>query len=250
MGAGSPEHAMGDSAVNEQGIVFGHAYAILDVDEFEGQQLIKLRNPHGKSYNTREWEGDWGDSSQEWNERSMAKLNYKPDAEEADGVFWMSTIDFLNNFKYIYICRALTDAEGWANIKCEGAWKGESAAGFPGKFRNLPQYKLTLHEPCDGYISLRQKSGESTFKGKNYIAWVVQAEDGNRIHKINKAAIVGKSSLTNLSVVSGEITFSRNFSYPYTFTIMCGSKVAGQGGEGDFDLTVYARDPRMKLEQL
>lgn len=80
--------------------------------------------------------------------------------------------------------------------------------------------------------------------------WVVQAEDGNRIHNIKKAAIVGKSALTNLSVVSGEVSFSQNFSYPYTFTIMCGSKVAGQGGEGDFDLTVYARDKRMKLEQI
>jgi len=107
-----------------------------------------------------------------------------------------------------------------------------------------------LYEPCDGYISLRQKSGESTFKGKNYIAWVVQAEDGNRIHRINKSAIVGKSALTNLSVVSGEITFSRNYSYPYTFTIMCGSKVAGSGGEGEFELTVYSRDKRMKLEKI
>ena len=36
MGAGSPEHEDGDRAVNEEGIVQGHAYAILDVDDYQG----------------------------------------------------------------------------------------------------------------------------------------------------------------------------------------------------------------------
>lgn len=40
LGAGTPEHEMGDRAVNEEGIVQGHAYAVLDIDEFEGEQLI------------------------------------------------------------------------------------------------------------------------------------------------------------------------------------------------------------------
>lgn len=34
MGAGSPEHELGDTAINEEGIVQGHAYAVLDVDDF------------------------------------------------------------------------------------------------------------------------------------------------------------------------------------------------------------------------
>lgn len=34
MGAGSPEHEMGDRAINEEGIVQGHAYAILDVADY------------------------------------------------------------------------------------------------------------------------------------------------------------------------------------------------------------------------
>lgn len=36
MGAGSPEHELGDGAINEEGIVQGHAYAILDVDDYQG----------------------------------------------------------------------------------------------------------------------------------------------------------------------------------------------------------------------
>ena len=81
MGAGSPEHDQGDSAISEQGIVFGHAYAILDVDEFEGEQLVQLRNPHGRTYDTAEWNGDWADDSNQWNERAIDKLNYTPDTE-------------------------------------------------------------------------------------------------------------------------------------------------------------------------
>ena len=231
MGAGSPEHPLGDGATSEQGIVFGHAYAILDVDEFEGEQLVMLRNPHGRSNFTSEWNGDWADESELWNERAYQKLHYKP-AQDTDGVFWMSTMDFLNAFKYIYICRSLKADDGWYSHALQGEWKGPSSAGFPGKFRNLPQFSLTITEPCSAYISLRQKSGNATFRGKNYIAWVVQAEEGERINKINRPNIVAKSSLSNLSVMSGEANFSKDYSYPYTFTIMCGSKVAGLGGEG------------------
>ena len=36
MGAGSPEHEMGDRAINEEGIVQGHAYSILDVVDYQG----------------------------------------------------------------------------------------------------------------------------------------------------------------------------------------------------------------------
>lgn len=37
MGAGSPEHELGDRATNEEGIVQGHAYSILDVADFQGE---------------------------------------------------------------------------------------------------------------------------------------------------------------------------------------------------------------------
>lgn len=64
MGAGSPDGS--DSDVSELGIVFGHAYSILDVTEIDGHKLIQMRNPWG---NKTEWKGAWGDQSSEWNER-------------------------------------------------------------------------------------------------------------------------------------------------------------------------------------
>jgi len=66
MGAGSPEHELGDGATNEEGIVQGHAYAILDVADYQGEQLINLRNPHGRTEMTSEWNGEWADDSNKW----------------------------------------------------------------------------------------------------------------------------------------------------------------------------------------
>ena len=182
----------------------------------------------------------------------MCKLKYSPDEGDrhTDGVFWMSTIDFLANYKYIYICRTLKERDGWFNEKLRGEWLGASAAGFPGKFKNLPQFTLKVFQPCDGYISLRQMSDDATFRGKNYIAWVVANEDGMRIQRINKQRIVGKSALSNLSVISSNITFSNNLNYPCTLTIMCGSRIAGPEGEGKFELTVYTSDKKMQLKAI
>ena len=107
MGAGSPEHEMGDRAVNEEGIVQGHAYAILDVADYLGTQLVKLRNPHGRAEITSEWNGDWADDSDRWTEKAKKTLNYEPN-DTVDGIFYMSSTDFLTNYKYIYLCRELT----------------------------------------------------------------------------------------------------------------------------------------------
>jgi len=47
LGAGSPAHEQGDKAVSGEGIVFGHAYAVLDCKDVDNNKLICLRNPHG-----------------------------------------------------------------------------------------------------------------------------------------------------------------------------------------------------------
>jgi hypothetical protein len=65
MGAGSPEHAMGDSAISDDGIVQGHAYAILQLALVQDEMILRIRNPHGTK--GVEWMGDWSDSSDKWN---------------------------------------------------------------------------------------------------------------------------------------------------------------------------------------
>jgi len=39
-----------------------------------------------------------------------------------DGIFWMANTDFLNNFKYIYLCRELTNRAGWQMRGIESKW--------------------------------------------------------------------------------------------------------------------------------
>jgi hypothetical protein len=58
---------MGDRATSDEGIVFGHAYAVLDIKNLDGNKLLQLRNPHGNR--GAEWTGDWSDNSFKWTTR-------------------------------------------------------------------------------------------------------------------------------------------------------------------------------------
>lgn len=86
LAAGSPSGS--DSNVSSQGIVFGHAYAILRVVAVDGHRLMQLRNPWGDT----EWKGDWSDDSRKWTTRLKRKMGMV--ANKDDGSFWMSFEDF------------------------------------------------------------------------------------------------------------------------------------------------------------
>jgi len=75
-----------------------------------------LRNPHGSTFDTLEWMGDWADDSEQWNTRAISRLDYKPETDmnaKPDGIFWMNSTDLLQNFKYFYTCRVLSLKNGW-----------------------------------------------------------------------------------------------------------------------------------------
>lgn len=80
LGAGSPAGSDSEANASTSGIVQGHAYAILDVQEVDDVQLIRLRNPWGR----KEWTGDWSDNSDKWTRRMKAKLNW---VSADDGAF-------------------------------------------------------------------------------------------------------------------------------------------------------------------
>ncbi|KAG8982737.1 hypothetical protein FRB90_006589, partial [Tulasnella sp. 427] len=50
--------------INSDGLVSGHAYALLKAVEHEGRRFLVIRNPWG----TGEWTGRWSDGSKEWND--------------------------------------------------------------------------------------------------------------------------------------------------------------------------------------
>lgn len=119
------------------GIVQGHAYAVLDIQECDGNRLVQLRNPHGARGD--EWKGDWSDSSLKWTQRMRNKVKY---TESSDGVFWMDVLDFVQQYSYLYICRILD--EGWTEARSvNGCWIGASAEGLPS--RNRPNARLDFN---------------------------------------------------------------------------------------------------------
>jgi len=116
LGVGSAEAKGGDKANNGRGIVMNHAYSILQVREYNNELLLQLRNPHGSTFDTLEWMGDWADDSEQWNTRAISRLDYKPETDmnaKPDGIFWMNSTDLLQNFKYFYTCRVLSLKNGW-----------------------------------------------------------------------------------------------------------------------------------------
>lgn len=116
----------------------------------------------------------------------------------------MNNSDFMNNFKYVYICRELTVKAGWHQCSIEGRWRGPSSAGFPGKLRQVPQFKLTLSQPCSAYISMTQKDSNvaSSFKGKNFIGWMVARLQGKLMSKLEKRALMTKAGISDLKILS------------------------------------------------
>ena len=85
----------------------------------------------------------------------------------------------------------------------------------------------------------------SSFKGQNFIGWMVARLQGKIMAKLDKRALITKAGISDLKILSQEIEFDEKVSYPYSFTIVCGSRYAGPQGEGEFELKVYARDPRV-----
>jgi hypothetical protein len=98
LGAGSPAGSDSEANASASGIVQGHAYAILDVQEVDDIQLLRLRNPWGR----KEWTGDWSDNSDLWTRRMKSKLGW---VSADDGAFWMCMLDFATHFDEVYVCR-------------------------------------------------------------------------------------------------------------------------------------------------
>ncbi|VFQ85158.1 unnamed protein product [Cuscuta campestris] len=72
LGAGSPSGS--DVHISSSGIVQGHAYSVLQVQEVDGYKLVQIRNPWA---NEVEWNGPWSDSSPEWTDTDRMKHKLK-----------------------------------------------------------------------------------------------------------------------------------------------------------------------------
>ena len=144
MGAGSG--GVSDSHVVD-GIVQKHAYAVIDVVEEDGFQLVCLRNPWGMG----EWQGKFSDA---WLRKyGSSRLKYLLRWEDRDdGVFYMAFSDMLKYFDNVYICKLFPT--NWFKASVRSEWKGITAGGAPGDptWHHNPQFLLTLDRKCHLFV--------------------------------------------------------------------------------------------------
>jgi hypothetical protein len=104
---------MGGIYGERRGIQEKHAYSIMEAREIDGQRLLKLRNPWGRT----EWTGRWSDGSEEWTPEWMQKLNHR---FGDDGVFWISYKDLLRHYQHFDRTRLFgpewTVSQQWTSV--------------------------------------------------------------------------------------------------------------------------------------
>jgi len=93
-------------AKRTDGLVAGHAYAVLQCRELYGIRLMQLRNPWGRF----EWTGDWSDASALWDTHLeiqaalwRERAAHRPGGSD-EGSFWMSFKDFYSLFDQLDVC--------------------------------------------------------------------------------------------------------------------------------------------------
>nr|XP_042710096.1 calpain-12 [Chrysemys picta bellii] len=137
------------------GLVKEHAYSVTGIDEVnykgERKELLRLRNPWGKS----EWTGRWSDASPLWLDLDPG-LQKTLQVKKDDGEFWMEINDFVKYFDDLQICSLSPDSlfsdktASWKVTAFHGRWiSGYNAGGCDKKRENMlknPQFHVRLRE--------------------------------------------------------------------------------------------------------
>eukprot|EP00698_Gefionella_okellyi_P022063 TRINITY_DN725_c0_g1_i3.p1 TRINITY_DN725_c0_g1~~TRINITY_DN725_c0_g1_i3.p1 ORF type:complete len:1823 (+),score=496.75 TRINITY_DN725_c0_g1_i3:2151-7619(+) len=235
LGAGSP--AGSDADISSYGIVQGHAYAILDLKEVDGFNLLKLRNPWGQT----EWNGKWSDGWEGWTRRLKAKVGL---VQGDDGSFWMELSDFAVHFRTIYVCRIFKDMP---SKTVRSAWDVKTAGGCvknTDTFVNNPQFLLKLTRPASCFITLRQQETRGTGRKPFHIGYMIFDKKGKRARTCYASQLVGKSGdYINSRETSAEFNLQ-----PKLYTIVPTTFNAGEKAE--FSMNVYCDDPDFDFELL
>lgn len=126
-----------DSKVNEEnegGLIPGHAYSIIKAVQYEGHQLLNIRNPWG----TFEWQGKWADNDRErWSDKMVEGV--KPVFGD-DGTFWMCFEDFVEHFKTLNVCKV----GDWEEVRVKGEFLNARTRYFYELSVPTPTQTLTI----------------------------------------------------------------------------------------------------------
>ena len=164
--------------IEEKGLVPGHAYTIVKVQEFSTQygsvKLVNLRNPWGNT----EWSGEWSDSSSRWNLVSGGR----PTSKKNEGTFWLSIEDFCTYFvvsgiSHFYLNYVYTYLHVPKKITQQGA--------------NLNKI-VVQNDNTHAYIMLHQKNPRIVLKDGTYqkpvISYIMLVDENYRYIKANSGA--------------------------------------------------------------
>jgi hypothetical protein len=132
----------GGSQGHRKHIIECHAYSIMRAVDMDGERLLLLKNPWGKTG----WIGAWGDGSKEWTPEWMEKLNYR---FGDDGNFWISYNDLLKHFQTIERTRLFDEewkvAHEWTSLRIP--WSADY---------HDTKFVFTISEPTCVVVALSQ----------------------------------------------------------------------------------------------
>ena len=106
--AGTAAVAAGAETRGADGLVYGHAYTVIECREVAAAtlgprspaRLMRVRNPWG----TFDWNGAWSDRSGAWDAHPDVRAAVDPALAEDDGEFWIDFDDFAAHFRTVAVC--------------------------------------------------------------------------------------------------------------------------------------------------
>jgi len=177
LGAGTlPKNEMPVSLDSLEGC---HAYGILDAFEFDGNKLLKIKDPWGLTH----WNGEWFQGSPKWTNRmkeyvalrkgqrkERRRQNHAREDEEnktliqtqtlpqfRQSSFYMSWEDFVKFFEVVFV--SMRFGPEWECKVIRDNWS-EGRAGGSGQnlqtVRNNPQYLIEANSTVEIYCLLSQ----------------------------------------------------------------------------------------------
>ncbi|OWF40157.1 calpain-D-like [Mizuhopecten yessoensis] len=211
----------------KMGLITFHAYSLLDAQDVQGNQLVRVRNPWGRE----SWNGDWSDQSQRWSSINSSSKKALNPTQNQNGIFWICLEEFMKYFYSVDICKVRSD---WNEVRIKGVFPPN--AGKPWKFINLAIMEKTQLD-----IGLFQKSyrGQKGPENTLDLFIVVMENDmgGPRLFK----RVVATSRRSQHSFVGCEVDL-----HPGYYTIACLAfkhwKTADHSGRPPMDDEHLSRD--------
>ena len=189
----------------QTGILFNHAYGVMDVRDVDGLQLIRIRNPWGQG----EWTGKFADEDEAWDDYKglKEKLNY---VFRDDGTWWMRYEDWCIHYNKMYLCKIFPS--NWSQFSITSEWRSNTAGGpYPvgadrdeeakdthvkfdtnDRWFNNPQFRLTVFKKTQLILSLMQedeKISKRPYVPVNFIVVRVKSKR-DRLWEVDRDDIV------------------------------------------------------------